>query len=413
MTFIRPLFREELPYFLRRELGCVLLLFFTFGITSQAGGQMSPEHVTPEDFGGVEVVHRPHGDPVDKSPGLPQAPGWPQPIAVSGWVDTKGVAFADLDEDGKLEIMAGTSGYRVYVWDYLGNPKPGWPQLLGGTASWGVAVGDVNGDGTLDTAVTAYAPVGRVYVFDPDGNLLPGWPVSFGDNRACLCPTLSDLDGDGKLEIIVGERSYSVSYAHVFRYDGTEFPGNWPFALDHYPGTGAAVGDIDNDGEKEIIYCSLQTIYALESDGSIMPGWPYTAPTLAFYQNAPALADFEGDGYAEIVCSGTEWNRFFVMDHRGNFLPGWPRPAPRSGGPPSVGDVDQDGDLDIAIGNYPPSYPGVVFHVLDIEANCLPGFPLTLYGGAEGPVSIADFDGDSTMELIFENGIAVDSIGFL
>ncbi|MGB7062780.1 MAG: VCBS repeat-containing protein [Candidatus Zixiibacteriota bacterium] len=293
-----------------------------------------------------------------KSPDLPQAPGWPQELAVgSTWKDTKGVAFADLDGDGNLEIITGTNAYRVYVWNYLGDSRPGWPQMLSGRVLSGVAVGDVNADGLPNIVAAVYNPQGLVYVFDRDGNVLPGWPASFGDHYAAQTPTLSDLDGDGKLEIIVGERALPQSWVHVLTYDGTEFPGNWPVELDHGPGTGAAVGDIDNDGEKEIIYCSLQSIYAFESDGTIVPGWPCTPSPLTFYRNAPALADFDEDGYLEIVCSSTEWNKTFILDHQGNFLPGWPRDAPASSGPPSVGDIDRDGDLEIVVGNYPPPIP--------------------------------------------------------
>ncbi len=384
---------------------------------SQAGERIKVKDVGQKDFGRLEAIGLPTRSPTGKAPDLPHAPGWPQHIwGATSYAPMKGVAFADLDQDGNSEIIAASTSGHVYVWDYLGNLRPGWPQTVLGMPQPGVAVGDINGDGLLEIAVSTCQTWGRVYVFDRDGNALPGWPVSFNDHEMSKCPTLSDLDGDGKLEIIVVERFYPIGYVHVLRYDGTEFPGNWPFQLDYVPGTAAAVGDIDNDGEKEIICCSFFSVYAFESDGTVMPGWPHTRPEVHFSYNSPALADFEGDGYLEVVCSSHGDNcSFFVLDYQGNVLPGWPRTAPWwSYCPPSVGDVDQDGDLEIAVGNAGMEMM-TVLHLFDIYGNYLPGFPLSLDGGAEGPISIADTEGDSTMELIFDSNAILnpDTLGDL
>jgi hypothetical protein len=405
----------------KKWIGLVLFLIWWGIVNTEADQSIRVKDVSEEDFGRCEVMETSTEILAGKAPDLPQAPGWPQNIWGAYWyAPTKGVAFADLDQDGNLEIIAASTNKRVYVWDYLGNPRPGWPQTVIGMPQFGVAVGDVNGDSLLEIAVNTWnAPSGgRVYVFDRDGNTLPGWPVSLNDHDVFEHPTLSDLDGDGKLEIIVGERDYPMGYLHVLRYDGTEFPGNWPFELDGVPGAGAAVGDIDNDGQKEIIYLSVYSVYAFESDGTLMPGWPHTRPGCEFSYSGPALADFEGDGYLEIVCSCC-WDSsgFFVLDYQGNLLPGWPRPTPDEWSycPPSVGDVDQDGDLEIAVGNAGFFGPEVVFHLFDIRGNYLPGFPLCLDGGVEGPISIADIEGDSTMELIFDSNAmcGLDSLGFL
>ncbi len=419
---LRKLFsRRTLRLSQKKEVWLVLMLFFIWwnSINSQAGEKIRIKDISQKDYGRLEVIEPLTDIPDSKAPDLPQAPGWPQGIwGSTSYSPAKGVAFADLDQDGNLEIIAASTNARVYVWDYLGNLRPGWPQTVIGLPQFGVAVGDVNGDSFLEIAVNTHSPTwGRVYVFDRDGNTLPGWPVSLNDHDVWEAPTLSDLDGDGKLEIIVGEYIYDAGYrgyVHVLRYDGTEFPGNWPFELDCFPAAGAAVGDIDNDGQKEIIYLSGYSVYAFESDGTLMPGWPYTAPDCYYSYNGPALADFDGDGYLEIVCSCL-WDSagFFVLDYRGNLLPGWPQPAPAwTNSPPSVGDVDQDGDLEIVVGN--ATGFGEALHVFDIYGNYLPGFPLQLLGSVDGPISIADIEGDSTMELILDcNVVWYDSMGFL
>jgi hypothetical protein len=395
---------------LRSKVCFVLMLLFILRgpALSEAGQWITVKDVKEEDSGRFQVIEFSTDTSEHKAPDLPQAPGWPKSTWCSaGYCPMKGAAFADLDQDGNLEIIAASTDWKVYVWDYRGNLKPGWPQTVTGLPQKGVAVGDVDGNGLLEITVGTSQGPGRIYVFDRDGNTLPGWPVSLDDHEISVSPTLSDLDGDGKLEIIVGERDYPIGYLHVLRYDGTEFPGNWPFQLDRVPATGAAVGDIDNDGEKEVIFCSYWSVYAFESDGSLMPGWPYTPVDCHFSYNAPALADFDQDGYLEVVCS-CHWDSsgFFVLDYRGNLLPGWPQPAEGTYCPPSVGDVNQDGHLEIVVGN-------TALHVFDIYGNHLPGFPLQLFGTAEGPISIADIEEDSTMELIFDSNVTFDDVGFL
>jgi hypothetical protein len=396
-----------------------IMLFILWGVTNSEGGEMiRVKDLNQKDHGTCEVTEDFSHIPNEKAPDLPQAPGWPQTTGgACGLCPMKGTTFSDLDHDGNLEIIAVSTDGTVYVWDYLGNLRPGWPQTVIGIPQFAPAIGDINGDGLLEIALTTWQTWGRVYVFDRDGNVLPGWPVSFNDHEIVETPALSDLDGDGKLEIIVGERDYPMGYLHVLRYDGTEFPGNWPFELDGVPGAGASVGDIDNDGQKEIIYLSVYSVYAFESDGTLMPGWPYTQPGCEFSYSGPALADFEGDGYLEIVCSccldwdGVVGGYFFVLDYQGNPLPGWPRPASWwTYCPPSVGDVNQDGNLEIAVGD-----GGWVLHLFDIYGNYLPGFPLDRDAAVEGPISIADLEEDSTMELIFDSNVILgpDTSGFL
>jgi hypothetical protein len=417
MTLSRYLFEAGRSVYVWRRLWFILLLLFVSWTIAPADEQMKIRHVNQKDCYREEAVRLLHDGPNSKSPDLLQAPGWPQVIAVSGgWTENKGVILADLDEDGNLEIITGTSGYKVYVWDYRGNHLPGWPQWVAGRVLWGIAVGDVDGDGLLEIVANTSTPSPKVYVFDRNGNVLTGWPVSFDDHTIDVCPTLSDLDEDGRLEIIVSERVDPIGYVHVLRYDGTEFPGDWPVGLDSPPATSAAVGDIDNDGQKEIIFCSVSSVFAFESDGTIMPGWPHTPNGCEFYRNGPALADFYEDGYLQVVCSSVSLggaSECFILDRWGDLLPGWPRSSPGSLTPPSVGDIDQDGQLEIVVGNYPSSYPGPVLSAFDAEGNLVPGFPVSRYGGPTGSISIADIVADSTMELIFDNNVTVDSIGFL
>lgn len=61
--------------------------------------------------------------------------------------------MADLDNDGKLEVILGTSLGFLYVIDHKGDVKPGWPVTMAEIQGQ-VAVGDVNDDGQLELVAT-------------------------------------------------------------------------------------------------------------------------------------------------------------------------------------------------------------------------------------------------------------------
>ena len=144
-------------------------------------------------------------------------------------------------------------------------------------------------------------------------------------------PTLVDMDGDGSLEIL---QPGMDQWLYLWDSDGVAVPG-WPVkvqdptfeAVANREGrilSSPAVGDIDGDGGLEIVLGTGQTagsdfggygvLYALDSDGSLLDGWPITL--FAGFAGAlpvigegivvsPALADVDGDGDLEIGANST------------------------------------------------------------------------------------------------------------
>ena len=107
--------------------------------------------------------------------------------------------LADLDRDGRLEVIVGTSMGWVYVLD----PKTGavmdnWPVQLGDVQGQ-VAVGDVDGDGWLEMVVCDTR--GSVAALRLSGKEV--WERHLGSAMAAGA-TLGDVDGDGALEVILG-----------------------------------------------------------------------------------------------------------------------------------------------------------------------------------------------------------------
>src|SRR5439155_2195456 len=101
-------------------------------------------------------------------------------------------ALADLNGDKRLDIVFGAADQRIYAVDGRGHDLQGWPVLARDTPTGYVgkilsspAIADLDGDGKPDVVegtaeVYGSTPqtTGRVYAFDHTGKRLPGWPVA-------------------------------------------------------------------------------------------------------------------------------------------------------------------------------------------------------------------------------------------
>jgi len=76
-------------------------------------------------------------------------------------------AIADLDGDGRPEVIAGTGGYLLHAIDRLGRQPARWPKFTGGWLVASPAVGDLDGDGRLEVVINTRE--GQLYVWDTGG----------------------------------------------------------------------------------------------------------------------------------------------------------------------------------------------------------------------------------------------------
>ncbi len=353
--------------------------------------------------------------------------GWPKQITTSfNFATTRGLCFEDLDGDGKKEIIrsycnSDNSTGSVYVWRHDGSVQTGWPRQTIGMAQYVPTVADLDGDGRFEIIITTRGLTsgGRLYAFRDDGSSLPGWPKNLNGNNVSQAATAADLDGDGKLEVIALERAYPLGKVHVFRFDGSAYPGAWPVTLDHVPATSASVADIDADGKLEIVVASYNSLYCIADDGTIEAGWPYAMKTkhnANFSYQSPAIADISGNGKLEIVvCTHQAGSGCYVFDASGAVLSGWPQSF---GGTwsycaPSIVDIDGDGKLDVLAGRDTQISNNPAVWAWDAAGATKTGFPITKTGGAQGPLSVADIDGDGSYEFFVDSSYMNSNQGFL
>ena len=130
-----------------------------------------------------------------------QMPGWPKTMGTHPNYKPSGVSLADINNDGDLEIIAGSTDNRVYVWNFEGESMPGWPVTLPGIVQAKVAIGDIDNNSDLEIVIAARN--GYVYIYNHNGTAYPGWPQNANGVIGLVAPSLFDLDRDGDLEIIM------------------------------------------------------------------------------------------------------------------------------------------------------------------------------------------------------------------
>jgi len=340
-------------------------------------------------------------------------PLWP--ITRSGAVE-EGGAWGNCDNDPDLEIIYAV-GNKLYVFNSNGSLVSGWPRTLDYPTDGAPAFGDIDGDGYGEIVVTTHQPAtfahGTIYAFEINGADVLGFPVPTVGG-ALRTPVLADLDGDGALEIIVTIRKHPEGFIHVYKGNGSMLPG-WPQRMDYVPGSAAAAGDITGNGIPEVVAQSYYGLHAFTADGILMPGFPYYPGTnRVFSYSTPVLADINQNGLREIICGDhsldTGNGAIHIVRNDGTAFPGWPKFTDAwIYSPPSVGDINGDGLLDIVVGDQMISTTpqNKVYAWTALTGNPLPGFPITGVWGINTQIILADLDGDGMVDMMFDDNTSV------
>ncbi len=284
-------------------------------VFAQVDGSGPKELVLGTDDGAVHVMRSDGselpGFPVHTAP--PQ--WWPSAsptaaadhIAAPGsGIPVGGPVVADLDGDGKVEIVVTTTDGHVYVWGSDGRLRPGFPRAVDPRFSLDTpgphdqynrtkpgffaspAVGDLDGDGTLE--IVAAGADRHVYAWHADGTTVAGFPVLVVDpskvqavdpathavtfrsdsgvregGELVVTPALADIDGDGHPEIVVGAQEEYAEPLDVG--DGTDVQ--------------ALLGAVGEPGNARLYAISPRGTLATNPRSAVqpdaqayLPGWP-------------------------------------------------------------------------------------------------------------------------------------------
>ncbi len=239
------------------------------------------------------------------------------------------VAAGDVSGDGQDEIVTGAGpggGPHVRIFNINGYPEGGFfaydENFRGGVS---VAVGDINGDG-LDEIITAPGPNGdsRIKVFDINGNLKADFFAYNKNFKGKVNIAIGDIDGDGVDEIVTGAGPGGGPHVRVFDGQGNLKFHFFAFNKKFLGGVNVAVGDVDGDGQNEILVsvASKASSYVRVFDSKLLLlRLQFLAYSKDFYYGSNiATVDFDQDNKVEIIVApnGSREPQINIFDSSGN-----------------------------------------------------------------------------------------------
>ncbi|MCW1888720.1 MAG: FG-GAP-like repeat-containing protein [Candidatus Moranbacteria bacterium] len=363
----------------------------------------------------------------------------------------KGLAIADYNGDGKVDLASGSTGYstntgRTYIF-YNDGSYPAVSSsadviMTGESTSnyYGDALiaADFNNDGRADLTVGASgysSSKGRVYMYTFNDSVTSGDTTN---NYFGITLASSDLNADGKTDLAVGASGYSSSTGRAYIFYGGSASDISPSTAD-VTITGSALqffgevllsADLNTDGKQDLAVGSpgasagTGVVHIFYNDGSI-PTTSATADvtisgsTSVNFGNALTAGDFNADGRVDLAAAGSGYSfsigRVYVFYNDGSIpttlatadviITGNGISSNSFGGAIASGDLNADGKTDLIVadnvnayifhndGSFPTSYS-----TADVSIALL-----TVAGIATG-----DLNADGKTDLVVANSDGVD-----
>lgn len=214
----------------------------------------------------------------------------------------------------------------------------------------------------------------------------------------------ASLNADGQIEV----RNITIPADMINNNRDMNIIEGFPFGIAASPfqknSRGATLADINNDGVMEILFGADHTLYALNGDGSIL----WETDLSGIITLPPSVADMDDDGNVEIVVNTvglSAWQTVgavHLLDANGEAAAGWPVSFDSHWmiNAPTLADVDGDGTMEIITSERVSGTLGYL-HVLNLAGESLnDGWPVAFTATPAFTPSVGDINNDGIVEIV-------------
>jgi hypothetical protein len=317
-------------------------------------------------------------------------------------------AVGDLNGDGTLDMAVANAGAHSFS-VLLGNgdgtfgAKKDYEMALYPSA---IGIADLNGDARPDLVVTNTA-YNKVSVFMGTGNGAFAFLADFATGGSPSSIAVADVNGDGRLDLAISNNGSSTVSILLGVGTGALQP-KADFATGSHPRC-VAIGDLNGDGNLDLALANAGEAYGqggsvsvLLGDGSGAFGPKIDSVTGSL--SSLAIADLNGDGYLDLAVTlydlSAENVTVLLGDGSGSFGAGTAYDAGSALTSVAIGDLNADGRPDLALTNFNDNFVSVLYNGGDEGFGPRKHFPT---GSGPGRVAIADLNGDGRPDIATAN----------
>ena len=230
-----------------------------------------------------------------------------------------------------------------------------------------------------------------------------GFPISTAEIRSS--PLVIDFYGDGDLEIIVGDNN---GFVRIYNIDGSEIIDSvFPYDTGNQIWGSPAGADMDGDGNMDFVITSKSKhLYIFDKFGLKVD---YNANK--FLMGTPSIGNLDNDSDLEVVVGGySSNNQIFVINPDGTDVEGFPFSlGEKTKAAVALGDFNGNGIDDIVLGTDDDN-----IYIIYDDATIAPGFPFTtgdkiqaapsIYADSDGMIAILSGSNDNSFYVINDDG---------
>ena len=312
--------------------------------------------------------------------GTVDEPEWKKDNSMLTGIDSSGdirLAFTDIDDDRDLDLVIANRTDKIYYYENIGNPEsPIWEEnssMFSGIEQIlcrAVEFADLDDDGDLDLSIGGL--IGNLNLYENTGTMKkPIWSEDISMFTGTILggyakPTFADLDNDGDLDLIVGESNGELSY---YENIGNSKVAKWTedtsmlSGISPRPNPKPAFADLDDDGDFDLTIGGEDgTLFYYNNTGTPKkPVWTEENSKFAEInvggKSSPIFADLDNDGDFDLTIGEHENNLNFYENTGTEKNSQWTESTMMGGldvgfqNVPSFVDLDDDDDFDLTVGN--------------------------------------------------------------